>query len=58
MHFLVPVITTSVKSIVISFLSQKMIEEIIFQLLRYAVSKSENTLDDKILEAFEANRTK
>ena len=58
MHFLVPIITTSVKSIVISFFSQKVIEEIIFQLLRYAVSKSSNELDDKILEAFEANRTK
>jgi len=58
MHFLVPIITTSVKSIVISFFSQKVIEEIIFQLLRYCVSKSSNKLDDKILEAFEANRTK
>ena len=58
MHFLVPIITTSVKSIVISFFSQKVIEEIIFQLLRYCVSKTENTLDDKILESFEANRTK
>ena len=58
MPFLVPIITASVKTIVISFFSQKMTEEIIFQLLRYAVSKSSNKLDDKILEAFEDQRSK
>tara|TARA_Y100001951_G_C11286143_1_gene268822 strand:+ start:53 stop:229 length:177 start_codon:yes stop_codon:yes gene_type:complete len=58
MGFLVPVLTTSIKAIITSFFTQKMVEELIFQLLRYAVSKSSNKLDDKILEAFEANRTK
>ncbi len=58
MGFLVPVVTTSIKAIITSFFTQKMVEELIFQLLRYAVSKTDNTLDDAILESFEANRTK
>jgi hypothetical protein len=58
MPFLVPMITVSIKAIITSFFTQKMIEEIIFQLLRYAVSKSSNTLDDTLLETWEANRTK
>ena len=58
MGFLVPVLTTSIKAIITSFFTQKMVEELIFQLLRYAVSKTDNTLDDAILESFEANRTK
>jgi len=58
MPFLVPILTTTIKGIITSFFTQKMIEEIIFQLLRYSVSKSENTLDDKILEIYEQNRTK
>jgi len=58
MGFLVPVLTTSIKAIITSFFTQKMVEELIFQLLRYAVSKTDNTLDDKILESFEQNRTK
>ena len=58
MGFLVPVVTTSIKAIITSFFTQKMVEELIFQLLRYAVSKTDNTLDDDILESFEANRTK
>jgi len=58
MGFLVPVLTTSIKAIITSFFTQKMVEELIFQLLRYAVSKTDNTLDDAILESFEQNRTK
>jgi hypothetical protein len=58
MPFLVPIITASVKTIVISFFSQKMTEEIIFQLLKYATSKTSNTLDDAILAKFEEQRSK
>jgi len=56
--FLVPILTGTIKAIITSFFTQKMIETIIFELLRYAVSKSSNKLDDKILEAFEAQRSK
>ena len=58
MPFLVPIITASVKTIVISFFSQKMTEEIIFQLQKYATSKTSNTLDDAILRKFEEQRSK
>ena len=58
MPFLVPIITGTIKGMITSFFTQKMIEEICFQLLRYACSKSANTLDDKILEIYEQNRTK
>ena len=58
MPFLVPILTTTIKGIITSFFTQKMIEEIIFQLLRYAVAQSSNKLDDKILAAFEAQRSK
>ena len=58
MPFLVPIITGTLKGMLVTFFTQKMVEELIFQLLRYAVSKSSNKLDDKILEAFEAQRSK
>ncbi len=58
MPFLVPVITGSIKAIITSFFTQKMVEELIFQLLRYAVTKSENKLDDQILATFEEQRSK
>ena len=58
MAFLVPVVTGSIKGLLTTFFTQKMVEELIFQLLRYAVSKSENKLDDKILATFEEQRSK
>ena len=58
MPFLVPIITGTIKGMLTTFFTQKMVEELIFQLLRYAVSKTDNTLDDAILESFEQNRTK
>lgn len=57
MPFLVPIITGTLKGMLTTFFTQKMIEELIFQLLRYAVAQSSNKLDDKILETFESQRT-
>ena len=57
MPFLVPIITGSIKGILTTFFTQKMVEELIFQLLRYAVAQSSNKLDDQILEAFESQRS-
>jgi hypothetical protein len=56
--FLVPIITGTLKGMLVTFFTQKMVEELIFQLLRYAVSKSSNKLDDQILAAFEEQRSK
>jgi hypothetical protein len=58
MPFLVPILTTSIKAIITSFFTQKMIEAIIFELLRYACSKSSNKFDDAILAKFEEERSK
>ena len=41
-----------------TFFTQKMVEELIFQLLRYAVAQSDNKLDDQILATFEDQRSK
>jgi len=58
MPFLVPIITGTLKGMLVTFFTQKMVEELIFQLLRYAVAQSSNKLDDQILAAFESQRTK
>ena len=57
MPFLVPIITGTLKGMLTTFFTQKMVEELIFQLLRYAVAQSSNKLDDQILETFESQRT-
>jgi len=58
MPFLIPIITGTLKGMLVTFFTQKMVEELIFQLLRYAVAQSSNKLDDKILAAFEEQRSK
>ena len=58
MPFLVPIITGTLKGMLVTFFTQKMVEELIFQLLRYAVAQSSNKLDDQILAAFEEQRSK
>ena len=58
MPFLVPIITVTLKGMLVTFFTQKMVEELIFQLLRYAVAQSSNKLDDQILAAFEEQRSK
>ena len=58
MPFLIPIITGTLKGMLVTFFTQKMVEELIFQLLRYAVAQSSNKLDDKILDAFEEQRSK
>jgi|TARA_R110000823_G_scaffold231891_2_gene358481 hypothetical protein len=58
MPFLVPIITGTLKGMLTTFFTQKMVEELIFQLLRYAVAQSDNKLDDQILATFEDQRSK
>ena len=58
MPFLVPIITGTLKGMLTTFFTQKMVEELIFQLLRYAVAQSSNKLDDQILSVFEEQRSK
>ena len=55
---LAPVIATTVKGLCLSFLSEKVLQEVVFILLRKLVASTENTLDDKILKAYESNLAK
>ncbi|MBT4050090.1 MAG: hypothetical protein HOE64_17215 [Nitrospina sp.] len=55
---LAPVIATTVKGLCLSFLSEKVLQEVVFILLRKLVASTENTLDDKILKAYESNLSK
>ena len=55
---LAPVIATTVKGLCLSFLSEKVLQEVVFILLRKLVASTDNTLDDKILKAYESNLSK
>ena len=55
---LAPVIATTVKGLCMSFLSEKVLQEVVFILLRSLVASTENKLDDKILAAYESNLKK
>ena len=55
---LAPVIATTVKGLCMSFLSEKVLQEVVFILLRTLVASTKNELDDKILAAYESNLKK
>ncbi len=55
---LAPVIATTVKGLCMSFLSEKVLQEVVFILLRSLVASTKNELDDKILAAYESNLKK
>ena len=52
-----PIIATTVKGLCVSFISEKVLQEVVFILLRTLVASTKNKLDDKILAAYEANRS-
>jgi hypothetical protein len=54
---LAPIIATTVKGLCVSFISEKVLQEVVFILLRTLVASTKNKLDDKILAAYEANRS-
>jgi translation elongation factor EF-G len=47
-----------VKTLCGSFLSEKLLQEVILILLRHLVESTENKLDDKILKAYEKSMAK
>lgn len=55
---LAPMIATTVKGLCMSFLSEKVLQEVVFILLRSLVASTNNKLDDKILAAYEAKLNK
>lgn len=50
---LAPVIGGAVKTMCVSMLSEKLLQQVILILLRRLVSSTENEVDDKILKAYE-----
>ena len=49
---LAPVIAGTVKTMALSFLSEKLLIKVVFLLLEKLVKSTENDLDDKILEEY------
>ena len=50
---LAPLIGGAVKTMCMSMLSEKLLQQVILILLRRLVSSTENKVDDQILEAYE-----
>jgi hypothetical protein len=48
-----PVIAGTVKTMALSFLSEKLLIKVVFLLLEKLVKSTENELDDKILEEYQ-----
>ena len=55
---LAPLVGATVKTMCMSMLSEKLLQQVILILLRRLVESTENTVDDKILEAYEKSITK
>ena len=55
---LAPLISGTVKTMCVSMLSEKLLQQVILILLRRLVESTENKVDDKILEAYEKSITK
>ena len=55
---LAPLIGGAVKTICMSMLSEKLLQQVILILLRRLVSSTENTVDDQLLKAYEDSLTK
>ena len=54
---LAPVIAGTVKTMALSFLSEKLLIKVVFLLLDKLVKSTENELDDKILEEYKKSMT-
>ena len=55
---LAPLIGGTVKTMCMSMRSEKLLQQVILILLRRLVDSTENTVDDKILQAYEKSITK
>ena len=52
-NVLAPIISGTVKTLCMSMLSEKLLQQVILILLRRLVESTENKVDDKILKAYE-----
>ena len=55
---LAPLIGGAVKTMCMSMLSEKLLQQVILILLRRLVSSTENTVDDQLLKAYEDSLVK
>ena len=55
---LAPLIGGAVKTMCMSMLSEKLLQQVILILLRRLVASTENTVDDQLLKAYEDSLTK
>jgi len=55
---LAPLIGGAVKTLCMSMLSEKLLQQVILILLRRLVSSTENTVDDQLLKAYEDSLVK
>tara|TARA_Y100001951_G_C11270585_1_gene258484 strand:- start:800 stop:979 length:180 start_codon:yes stop_codon:yes gene_type:complete len=55
---LAPLIGGTVKTMCVSMLSEKLLQQVILILLRRLVESTENEVDDKILQAYEKSIAK
>ena len=55
---LAPLIGAAVKTMCMSMLSEKLLQQVILILLRRLVASTENKIDDKILKAYEDSLAK
>ncbi len=57
-NVLAPIISGTVKTLCMSMLSEKLLQQVILILLRRLVESTENKVDDKILKAYEDSLAK
>ena len=55
---LAPLIGGAVKTMCVSMLSEKLLQQVILILLRRLVASTENTVDDQLLKAYEDSLVK
>tara|TARA_Y100000590_G_scaffold325146_1_gene368865 strand:- start:334 stop:522 length:189 start_codon:yes stop_codon:yes gene_type:complete len=53
MPFIVPVLTTTLKTMITAFFTQKVIEQTVLLLMKYLASKTTNQVDDKLVSLLE-----
>ena len=53
MPFIVPVLTTTLKTMITAFFTQKVIEQTVLLLMKYLASKTKNQVDDKLVSLLE-----
>ena len=53
MPFMIPILTSTITSMITAFFTQKVIEQCVLYLLRYLSSRTTNTVDDKLVSLLE-----